>query len=101
MILDELRRAAAEAAGAPEKMVWSRTRRFARYRQAAMRIAREEGCSAPEIGRAYDRDHTTVLYADRMAPPDVVEAVRSAWTGQAVLFPPMRSEGRGRSTTSA
>jgi chromosomal replication initiation ATPase DnaA len=36
---------------------------IAHARQRAMRRAWEEGYSAPEIGAAFRRDHTTVLYA--------------------------------------
>lgn len=45
---------------------------YARPRQVAMYLARElTSYSTPQIGRAFDRDHTTVLYAcktvDRLA----------------------------------
>jgi chromosomal replication initiation ATPase DnaA len=43
-----------------------RTRRIAWARQIAMRKAIEEGFSSPEVGRAFNRDYTTVLYAAGM-----------------------------------
>lgn len=42
----------------------SRTRTVSRARRWAMRQARLRfGWSYPELGKAFDRDHTTVLYA--------------------------------------
>lgn len=42
------------------------TRRLARPRQLAMYLARElTPMSMPEIGRAFSRDHTTVIHACR------------------------------------
>lgn len=43
-------------------------RRHARLvipRSIAMQLAREHGLSLPQIGRAFNRDHTTVLHACR------------------------------------
>jgi hypothetical protein len=41
-------------------------RRFVRARQLAMWVARDElDASFPEIGKYFDRDHTTVLYGCR------------------------------------
>jgi chromosomal replication initiation ATPase DnaA len=37
--------------------------KFARWR--AMRRAHEDGYSLPQIGRAFNRDHTTVIYGLR------------------------------------
>ncbi|MEN3973094.1 helix-turn-helix domain-containing protein [Sphingomicrobium sp. XHP0235] len=43
-----------------------RTRAFAYPRQVAMALAAElTGYSLPRIGRAFDRDHTTVMHAQR------------------------------------
>ena len=44
----------------------NRSRSFARPRQIGMALAKElTQHSLPEIGRAFDKDHTTVLHADR------------------------------------
>lgn len=46
----------------------SRKRQFAQPRQAAMvEIRRQLGYSYPKIGRMFNRDHTTCLYACRKA----------------------------------
>lgn len=41
----------------------SRQRRVLLPRQVAMLLARESGLSLPQVGRAFARDHTTVLHA--------------------------------------
>lgn len=41
----------------------SRQRRVLVPRQVAMLLAREAGLSLPQVGRAFSRDHTTVLHA--------------------------------------
>ena len=41
----------------------SRNPRFVEPRQRAMRRAYEEGFTSTQIGRVFNRDHTTVLYA--------------------------------------
>lgn len=47
----------------PDEMRGSnRLRAFAHPRQEAFSVARKYGYSFPQIGRFYDRDHTTVLY---------------------------------------
>lgn len=44
----------------------NRERRYARPRQIAMYLARQmAGASLPKIGKHFDRDHTTVLHAER------------------------------------
>ena len=54
----------------------SRKRRFAQPRQAAMvEIRRQLGYSYPQIGRMFNKDHTTVLHACRkfgMEPDPVI-----------------------------
>lgn len=42
-----------------------RFRQIARARQYAMWLLREQGFSFPEIGRRFDRDHSTVIHAVR------------------------------------
>lgn len=48
----------------------SRDRRVTNARQAACWLLRGHGMSLPAIGRALDRDHTTVLYAVRRIDAD-------------------------------
>lgn len=43
----------------------SRLRRICRARWEAMRLLRARGLSSPMIGRMFNRDHTSVLYALR------------------------------------
>jgi chromosomal replication initiator protein len=60
----------AERFGAPVDEILSdrKERRIARVRQAAMALAHElTWQSYPAIGRAFRRDHTTVMYAVRRA----------------------------------
>lgn len=40
----------------------SRIREFVRARQYAMWKCREQGYSFPEIGRVFNRDHTTIIH---------------------------------------
>lgn len=62
----------------------SRVRSVARARLAAYYIARTHGFSYPEIGRYFNRDHTTVMQgaksfergSDRVEVDELVEAVR-------------------------
>lgn len=56
---------AAREAGVPVAVILGHRRQavIVRARQRAMKAAFEAGFSAPQIGRAFNRDHTTVLYA--------------------------------------
>jgi chromosomal replication initiation ATPase DnaA len=56
---------AAREAGVPVAVIRGPCRRryIARPRQKAMRRAYEEGFTTTQIGVAFNRDHTTVLYA--------------------------------------
>jgi chromosomal replication initiation ATPase DnaA len=56
---------AAREAGVPVSVILGhrRQRPIVLARQRAMKAAFEEGFSSPQIGRAFNRDHTTVLYA--------------------------------------
>lgn len=60
-----------------------RKRSLARARQAAMLVARRLPCapSYPEIGKAFDRDHTTIVLGVRRA--EKLEATES-WYADAV-----------------
>jgi chromosomal replication initiation ATPase DnaA len=46
----------------------ARNRRIAWPRQKAMKRAMDEGFSSTQVARAFNRDHTTVLYAAGMLP---------------------------------
>lgn len=48
----------------------SRARPLTVYRQVAMAAARRLGHSFPVIGRGFDRDHKTVIYACRKVDAD-------------------------------
>ena len=63
--LQDYVRAAAEAADVPEAVILGAQRRrsIAYHRQAAMALAYRAGYSMPEIGSAFNKDHTTVKYA--------------------------------------
>lgn len=67
--IEEVQIAAAAAAGLTRWDLLQRDRngRTAKARIAAMLVARRipGGCSYPELGRAFGRDHTTVLVAVR------------------------------------
>lgn len=56
---------AAREAGVPVAVIlgYRRQPAIVLARQRAMRVAFEEGFSSPQIGRVFNRDHTTVLYA--------------------------------------
>ena len=43
----------------------SRTREATRARMVAMAVARRTGRTTVEIGQRFERDHTTVMYAER------------------------------------
>ena len=55
--------AAAFGVGPKELLGPSRQRRVLVPRQVAMLLTREAGLSLPQVGRAFGRDHTTVLHA--------------------------------------
>jgi hypothetical protein len=59
--------AASRALGVPSERVFDRDRHLTVVlaRQLAMAAARRHGYSLLEIGQAFDREHTTVLYAER------------------------------------
>lgn len=63
MTLSDFVAQAASQAGCTVEQIRSPQRRWAPARQDAMRRAYEAGFSAPMVGRAFNRDHTTVLYA--------------------------------------
>lgn len=66
-----IQRAVAEHFGLSlDRMLCSRRlREFTRPRQLAMYLACElTHASMPQIGRSFDRDHTTVLHARRLVP---------------------------------
>jgi chromosomal replication initiation ATPase DnaA len=54
---------AAREAGCTVAVILGSQRRFAAYRQRAMRDAYEAGYSSFQIARVFNRDHSTVLYA--------------------------------------
>lgn len=55
----------------------SRCRVFAWPRQIAMHLSvRELSLSLPQVGRAFDRDHTTVMHADRAVVARMDERLR-------------------------
>jgi chromosomal replication initiation ATPase DnaA len=56
---------AAREAGCTVAQILGPQHRFAPYRHRAMRAAAAEGYSLPQIGRAFNRDHSTVFYAVR------------------------------------
>jgi chromosomal replication initiation ATPase DnaA len=64
-ILHALVEYAAREAGCSVAQILGYNRRhpIAYYRQIAMRLAYEEGFTAEQIGRVFNRHHTTVLYA--------------------------------------
>ena len=49
----------------PDIIGHKRTKEFVRVRQAVMWEARRQGYSLPQIGRALNRDHTTVIHGLR------------------------------------
>jgi chromosomal replication initiation ATPase DnaA len=55
--------AAREAGCTVAQMLGDHTRRYAKARQRAMRDAFDACFSAEQIGRAFNRHHSTVLYA--------------------------------------
>lgn len=59
--------AAGRMLGVPSERIFNRDRHatVALARQLAMAAARRHGYSLPEIGQAFDREHTTVLHAER------------------------------------
>lgn len=66
----------ADAYGCPLHLMLSsrRHRRYARPRQLAMYLAHEmTTLSLPRIGKAFDRDHTTVLHAVRVIERKIAE----------------------------
>ena len=67
-LTDHIRDAALKAGCTPEIILGQRRdRRTAHARQDAMADAYATGrYSLPQIGRAFNRDHTTVLYAVRI-----------------------------------
>jgi chromosomal replication initiation ATPase DnaA len=56
---------AAREAGCTVAQILGYQRKFAPYRHRAMMSAATEGYSLPQIGRAFNRDHSTVFYAVR------------------------------------
>lgn len=60
-------KAVAAAFEIPERALWSRARHkgVLEARQAAFLIARQRGISLSSIGRAFGRDHTTVMHGIR------------------------------------
>jgi hypothetical protein len=56
---------AAREAGCTVAQMLGPQHRFAPYRHQAMKRAHDDGYSLPQIGRAFNRDHTTVVYAVR------------------------------------
>ncbi len=55
-----------KAFGVPDVTVRNRRRRISEARSVAMYLARElTDCSYPTIADIFDRDHTTVMHADR------------------------------------
>lgn len=69
ILLEKLFRAAQEGCGVNKKDLLGkcRSRHLARTRQAMMCIVYENTeLSMPEVGRIFNRDHTTVLHALKM-----------------------------------
>jgi hypothetical protein len=66
----------ADALVAPQQKGY-RPRYLDEPRRVAMMLVRETGASFPEIGRFFNRDHTTVIYACRTAAEE---------TGQVTLI---------------
>lgn len=67
----------ARVAGVPAERITGpcRQRRFVRARQMAMLICRDYcAASYPEIGRVFNRDHTTVIYSIETATARCVDA---------------------------
>jgi chromosomal replication initiation ATPase DnaA len=65
--LGDLVAAAAQAAMVPLAVMLSRQRgaRLAAHRAAAMWLAANRRATLPQVGRAFGRDHTTVIHALR------------------------------------
>lgn len=65
----------AEKTGVTPKQILgsSRKRNIVRARQLAMWGARQHGVSFPEIGRFFNRDHTTVIHGVKMVE-NLIEA---------------------------
>ncbi len=62
----------------PEQMIWGDRRQpLVRYRQIAMAAARLVGWSYPAIGKAFDRDHTTVIHAFRVVEADTAALAKA------------------------
>lgn len=62
--IEEIIKATSDVTGVRVVDLLSKRRTFARERHIAMYLSvRLLGCSYPEIGRAFGRDHTTVRYA--------------------------------------
>jgi chromosomal replication initiation ATPase DnaA len=88
-IVNRLVSRACEVTGVPLRDVMTARYSEACYvRFAVMKVAREQGKSLPQIGRAMGKDHTTVLHATRKADelavshPDFREllfALRNEW----------------------
>ncbi|MCA1571062.1 MAG: hypothetical protein LC798_12215 [Chloroflexi bacterium] len=72
--------AAARALGISTERVFARDKhaRVVLARQLAMAAARRHGYTLPEIGEAFDRNHSTVLYAQRTIAARVSEDPRVA-----------------------
>jgi len=59
-------RITSEVTGVPEIELLSKRRQFSSERQIAMYLSvKLLGLSYPEVGRAFGRDHTTVIYSVR------------------------------------
>jgi chromosomal replication initiator protein len=66
MTIALIQRLTAQRYGVTVGQLLGRQRRYAPLRQEAMAVAVQDGrWSLTQIGRAFDRDHTTVLYAAR------------------------------------
>lgn len=52
----------------------SRVRDVAKARQAAMALARRQGYSYPQIGRVFQRDHTTIIHACKVMGQAIQQA---------------------------
>ncbi len=72
--------AAARGVGVSVDQVYERNRqpRACLARQIAMAAARRRGYTLPEIGAAFDRTHTTVLYAERQIAKLAADSPRIA-----------------------
>src|SRR3954452_19344014 len=81
--VEQIQIAAAEAFGLSRDRILARDRspRAALARQIAMYLARElTDVSLPEIGRGFDRDHSTVVHAHKRIAADVAAGGPSART---------------------